>query len=109
MTVGPGRAGNHAAVWHTDLVHPLSTVLFIAGYGLALPIGSRLPTIVANQQRLAFAGHQLGVLIAFVGWLSRGSFVMATLHVIWVVATRIWYGTTERRHSRSTTARLERG
>ena len=44
-------------------MHPLSTVLFLAGYGLALPLAGRIATIVGNQQRLAFAGHQVGVLI----------------------------------------------
>ena len=91
-------------LWHTEPVHPLSTVLFLAGYGLALPLGSRLPSIVANQQRLAFAGHQFGILIALVGWLSRGSFILATLHLVWVVATRIWYGTAERRQRQAPAA-----
>jgi len=78
-------------------VHPLSTVLFLAGYGLALPLAGRLAAIVAGQQRLAFAGHQVGVVIALFGWLLRGSFVMATLHLVWVVAARLWYATSERR------------
>ncbi len=96
--------GEPPGPWHTVEVHPLSTVLFIAGYGLALPLAGRLSTIVATQQRLAFAGHQVGVLIALVGWLSRGAFVMATLHAVWVVATRLWYGTTERRQRRTAAA-----
>lgn len=83
-------------------MHPLSTVLFIAGYGLALPLAGRLGTIVAGQQRLAFAGHQIGVVVALLGWLVRGSFVMATLHAVWVVGARLWYATRERR--RPTTA-----
>ncbi len=77
----------------------MSTVLFIAGYSLALPLAFRLTTIVSRQQRLAFAGHQLGVLIALIGWLSRASFVMALVHVVWLVGTRLWYGAIERRHA----------
>ena len=78
-------------------MHPLSTVLFLAGYGLALPLAGRIATIVGNQQRLAFAGHQVGVLIALIGWLTRGAFVVATLHAVWVIATKIWYAMTERK------------
>ncbi len=90
-------------VWQTGVVHPVSTVLFIAGYGLALPLAARLPAIVAGQQRLAFAGHQLGMLVALVGWLSRGSYVMGLLHAGWLVGTRVWYGLTEGRQSRAAT------
>jgi len=85
-------------------VHPLSTVLFLAGYALALPLAGRLTTIVAKQQRLAFAGHQVGVVIALLGWLVRGSFVMAMLHVVWVVAARLWYAKGERRERAVTAA-----
>ena len=85
-------------------MHPLSTVLFIAGYGLALPLASRLSTIVRGQQRLAFAGHQVGMLIALIGWLSRGAVVMALIHAVWVVATRLWYGGVGRRRDLATAA-----
>lgn len=74
----------------------MSTVLFIAGYGLALPLAGRLSTIVTDRQRLAFAGHQVGVLIALLGWLVRGSIVMALVHVVWVVAAKLWYGSKNR-------------
>lgn len=89
-------------------MHPLSTVLFLAGYGLALPLTGRLTTIVAGQQRLAFAGHQVGVMIAMLGWLLRGSFVVAIIHAVWVVAARLWYATAERRHRATTAARAGR-
>lgn len=85
-------------------MHPLSTVLFLAGYGLALPLAGRLTAIVAGQQRLAFAGHQVGVVIALLGWLVRGSFVMALLHLVWVVAARLWYAKAERQGRAATAA-----
>lgn len=84
-------------------MHPLSTVLFLAGYGLALPLAARLSAIIAARQRLAFAGHQVGVVVALIGWLARGSIVMALLHVVWAVAARIWFASSERR-GRSVTA-----
>lgn len=88
---------NGRRLWQTEPVHPLSTVLFIAGYGLALPLAARLSAIIATRQRLAFAGHQVGVVIALIGWLARGAIVMALLHAVWVVAARIWYASSERR------------
>ncbi len=75
----------------------MSTVLFIAGYALALPLASRLTTIVNGQKRLAFAGHQFGVGVALLGWLVRGSYVMALLHAVWIVVARLWFGTVERK------------
>jgi hypothetical protein len=72
-------------------MHPLSTALFLLGYGLALPIGMRLVGVVAGQNRLALAGHQLGVVIALVGWLLRGSVVLAVVHGLWLVAARVWF------------------
>lgn len=86
-------------------MHPLSTILFIAGYGLALPLAARLSAVIAGRQRLAFAGHQVGVLIALLGWLVRGSIVMALLHVVWVVAAKLWYTSSERRQGKALAAR----
>jgi len=81
-------------------VHPLSTALLILGYGLALPLAGRLPAIVSRQQRLAFSGHQLGILIALLGWLSRSSFTVAVAHAVWLLATRIWFALAAMRHRR---------
>ncbi|MGF1598290.1 MAG: hypothetical protein ACFCVK_15375 [Acidimicrobiales bacterium] len=72
-------------------VHPVSTALFLLGYGLALPIGLRMVPIVAQQHRLAFAGHQVGVVIVLVGWLLRGSVGIAVIHALWLVGARIWF------------------
>ena len=72
-------------------MHPVSTALFLLGYGLALPIGMRLAAVVAAQHRLALAGHQIGVAIALLGWLLRGSVMLAVAHGLWLVAARIWF------------------
>lgn len=72
-------------------MHPVSTALFLLGYGLALPIGLRMTAIVSQQHRLAFVGHQVGVAIALLGWVLRGSVVIALIHVVWLVGARVWF------------------
>jgi len=72
-------------------MHPVSTALLILGYALALPIGFRLARVVNNGQRLAFTGHQFGMILAAGGWALRNSLAIAGGHVLWVIGTRIWY------------------
>lgn len=72
-------------------MHPVSTVLFLLGYGLALPIVARLTAAVAQQHRLAIIGHQVGMTIAAVGWLLRGRVVFALVHLAWMIGVRIWF------------------
>lgn len=74
-------------------MQPVSTLLFFVGYLLALPVALKMTTVVAKQHRMAFAGHQIGVGIATLGWLSRGSFVIALIHVAWMIGTRVWFST----------------
>ena len=69
----------------------MSTALFLVGYGLAIPIGMRLGHVARTGNRLALAGHQVGVVIALVGWLLRGSVALTVAHVVWLVAARIWF------------------
>ena len=72
-------------------MQPVSTLLFFVGYLLALPIALRMTTIVAKQHRMALTGHQMGVFLATVGWLTRGAFVMAIIHAAWMIGVRIWF------------------
>ena len=72
-------------------MHPVSTALFILGYALSLPIGSRMAAIVTQQHRLGFVGHQLGVGIALLGWLIRGNVVITLIHVMWLIGVRLWF------------------
>jgi hypothetical protein len=72
-------------------VHPVSTLLFLAGYGLAIPIALQLGRIVAQQHRMALVGHQVGIGIAAVAWLLRGRVVLALLHMVWAIGVRVWF------------------
>lgn len=72
-------------------MHPVTTALFLLGYGLAIPIAMRMTSIVAQQHRLALAGHQIGVGVAFLGWLLRGSLMIAVIHVVWLAGVRFWF------------------
>lgn len=76
---------------HTDVVQPVSTLMFFVGYLLALPIAFRMTSVVAKQHRMALTGHQTGVGLAAVGWLTRGAIVIALIHVAWIVGVRIWF------------------
>ncbi len=72
-------------------MHPVSTALFLLGYGLGLPIAFRLTRIVAAQHRTAFAGHQIGFGVATLGWLVSGRITMVLIHVLWLIGARLWF------------------
>jgi hypothetical protein len=72
-------------------VHPLSTALFLLGYGLAVPVLFRMSTVVARRNRLALWGHQIGVLIATAGWLTRGRVFIVFIHLGWMAAANLWF------------------
>ena len=72
-------------------MHPLSTILLLVGYVLALPIALKMPIVVAKQHRLAFTGHQAGVTVALLGWLTRGTYSIVVIHVLWLIGARIWF------------------
>lgn len=80
----------------------LSAAFFLLGYGLALPIGMRLPRVAAEQNRLALAGHQVGVLLALVGWAFRDSLALAVFHGLWLIVAKIWFDVVGRRQARAT-------
>ncbi len=72
-------------------MHPVSTILFIFGYALTLPALTRLVAVMNERHRLPFAGHQLGMGVALLGWLLRGRWVIAGLHLVWMVVARVWF------------------
>lgn len=72
-------------------MQPVSTLLFFVGYLLALPVAFRMTKVVEQQHRMAFTGHQLGVFLAIVGWMSRGTFVVAFIHAAWMIGVRLWF------------------
>ncbi len=80
-------------------MQPVSTLLFLVGYLLALPIALRMTSVVEKQHRMAFTGHQVGVFIATVGWLTRGAFVVALIHAAWMIGVRVWFSASARRTS----------
>ncbi len=75
-----------------ETVHPLSTVLLLMGYGLALPIVARLTQLKARRHRLAIVGHQVGMTIALIGWAVLGRVPMVLIHLVWMIGVRIWFG-----------------
>lgn len=83
-------------------VYPVTATLLLLGYALALPIGMKLPQVVAQQNRLAMIGHQLGVVIAGIGWLLKESVALAVVHVIWLAGARLWFYSVGRSQARPT-------
>lgn len=69
----------------------MSTAFFLLGYGLSLPIATRLADVVARQQRLALWGHQFGMLLAGTGWVLRGQVLVMVGHVVWMIVAQIWF------------------
>jgi len=72
-------------------MHPLSTALFLVGYGLALPIGARWRYVTQTGNRLALWGHQAGVFLALAGWVTKRGLVIAGVHVVWLIAASMWF------------------
>ncbi len=70
-------------------MNPLVTALLVLGYGVAAPTGFRLVQIVKNQHRMAFVGHQVGVIIAALGWAVKLSPIVAIIHIVWLIGTRL--------------------
>lgn len=85
-------------------MHPVSTALFLLGYALAVPIGTKIGSVVARQHRLALWGHHTGILIAAVGWLMRGQVLVAAAHGLWLGGVSVWYELSGSRR-RATTGR----
>lgn len=69
----------------------MSTALFILGYALALPIAAKMTTIVERQNRLAILGHQIGIMLATLGWILRGAVFVAIAHGLWLAIAYAWF------------------
>lgn len=70
-------------------VHPLSTVLFALGYGMALPVLAQIRVVWHRQRRYAMVMHQAGFVLAALGWLLRGRVALAVLHLLGLVIIKI--------------------
>lgn len=86
-----GHGRSLAQIGHDGPVHPLSTLLLLLGYGLALPIGARFRAIARKQSRVAFTGHQVGVGVATLGWAFRASLGLVVAHLVWLFAARLLF------------------
>ncbi len=84
-------------------MHPLSTALILLGSALALPIAFKFVAVARNGNRMAFIGHQLGVLIAMAGWLVSGRVSIALIHAAWFAFAQAWFVIVGRNHIRSGT------
>ncbi len=73
-------------------MHPISTLLIVLGYGLALPVAVRWRTVRPGMRNVALVGHQVGVGIAAAGWLMRGLILLAVIHLVWMFAARFVLG-----------------
>lgn len=72
-------------------MNPVALLLLVVGYGLALPIATRFPTVVRTGNRMALVGHQVGVAVAAVGWVVGGRTPLLWLHVLWLLVAAIWF------------------
>ena len=70
-------------------MHPVSTLLLVIGYGLALPVALRAGRIPTRLRRLGLAGHQMGMIIAALGWAVRSNVVLAVVHLVWALVAKI--------------------
>ncbi len=78
-------------------VNPIGIALLLVGYGLVVPIASKIRTVVTSQNRVALAGHQVGILIVCVGWLVGGRAPLIWIHLLWAVIAVIWFNWTATR------------
>ncbi len=70
-------------------MHPVSTLLLVIGYGLALPVALRAGSIPPRLRRLGLAGHQIGMIIAALGWAVRSNVILAVAHLVWALVAKI--------------------
>lgn len=70
-------------------MHPGSTALFLIGYGFSLPVLFRLRDVLGSGNRLALFGHQVGMLLAALGWMLRGQVGIALVHFTWLIVARV--------------------
>ncbi len=65
-----------------------STVLLVAGYGLAVPVTLFVPgfrRLWRRREPVVYAAAQGGACLIVAGWLARDSLVSAGVNAAWVV------------------------
>ncbi len=83
----------------------MSTVLFLVGYGLALPPIFQWARVIARRSSLALAGHQFGMGIAMLAWFLRGRIAIGVGHLVWMVAAKIWFEVATKKLAEKQTAK----
>jgi len=78
--------------------------LILLGSALAVPIALRYASVASHQNRLAFVGHQLGVVLAIVGWSLSGRLWVGFGYAVWFAGAQAWFswaGRASRRKARA--------
>ena len=73
-------------------MHPVSTVLLIVGYILAVPAIAQYPSLKSwgtGRRRLWLVSHQAGLLLVAIGWALRKNFLIAIAHAVLAIAIRL--------------------
>lgn len=80
-------------------MHPLSTALILLGSALAVPVALKFGAVARNGNRLAFVGHQTGVLVSLGGWLLSGRIWVGLIYALWFAAAQGWFVWSGRRRT----------
>ena len=72
-------------------MNPIGIALLLVGYGLVIPIATKMNQVVRTQNRLALTGHQFGILIVCLGWMVGGRSPLIWIHLLWAIVAVIWF------------------
>ncbi|MFW2381771.1 MAG: hypothetical protein ACN4GZ_08450 [Acidimicrobiales bacterium] len=72
-------------------MNPIGIALLLVGYGLVIPVATKMNRVVRSQNRLALTGHQFGILIVCLGWMVGGRVPLVWIHLLWAVVAVIWF------------------
>jgi hypothetical protein len=72
-------------------VNPIGIALLLVGYGLVVPIATKMHRVVRSQNRLALTGHQFGILVVCLGWMVGGRVPLIWIHLLWAIVAVIWF------------------
>lgn len=78
----------------------ISILLLILGYSLVLPTMAKYSTLLTqktNVGRLWLVAHQLGLLIAALGWALRRQLWLAVGHVLVALILKYFFDSQQRR------------
>ncbi|HEV2069218.1 MAG TPA: hypothetical protein VGR26_05455 [Acidimicrobiales bacterium] len=67
------------------------TVLFGAGYPVAIGVIARFVPVVRERRWQWLAAHHAGVLAIVAGWALRGEAPAAAFNASWLAVASLWY------------------